>query len=99
MGRHSKNLPESDSELHQLPYAQVRCPGDAFNIHRPFHSNRTSRRTDSELNILRSLSEKCVPNPNGIGQSDQGPYPSLSKRLLPLSPMLSCLFRSEKVIA
>ena len=51
MDRHAKNLPESNSELHELPYAQDRCPGDAFKIRRSLHSHRASRPAGTELTI------------------------------------------------
>ena len=66
MGGEAKNLPKSNGELRELPYAQVLCPGDAFNIRRPFHPNRTSRQTSSELINLRCQSEKWGPNPEGL---------------------------------
>src|ERR1700734_1309117 len=85
MGRHSKNLPESNCKLHGVPYAQVRCPGDAFRIRRPFHSNRTSRRTRSQLSILRSLSKEMGAETFELG-SALGRTRSLGgKRLLQFS--------------
>src|ERR1035437_3782367 len=79
----SHRLSKGDGELYQLPYAEVICPGNAFEVYGSFHKGCSCRRIVSELAYAAGRKRHAVESLAFIFWSASGP--SSGRRMTQLS--------------